>query len=92
MAGINIGTHCMKNVRCRMENAFAGLKPVNATVTVQPERAKAISDVLLGAFFEDINYSADGGLYAELIQNRDFEYDPSDREGMRTGMAFIPGH
>ena len=28
------------------------------------------------------NYlSADGGLYAELIQNRDFEYDPSDREG-----------
>ena len=60
---------------------FAGLKPVNATVTVQPERAKAISDVLLGAFFEDINYSADGGLYAELIQNRDFEYDPSDREG-----------
>ena len=33
---------------------FAGLKPVNAMVTVQPERAKAISDVLLGAFFEDI--------------------------------------
>ena len=60
---------------------FTGLKPVKATVTVQPERAKAISDVLLGAFFEDINYSADGGLYAELIQNRDFEYDPSDREG-----------
>ena len=60
---------------------FAGLKPVKATVTVQPEGAKAISDVLLGAFFEDINYSADGGLYAELIQNRDFEYDPSDREG-----------
>ena len=54
---------------------FAGLKPVKATVTVQPEGAKAISDVLLGAFFEDINYSADGGLYAELIQNRDFEYD-----------------
>ena len=60
---------------------FAGLKPVNAMVTVQPERAKDISDVLLGVFFEDINYSADGGLYAELIQNRDFEYDPSDREG-----------
>ena len=35
----------------------------------------------MGIFFEDINYSADGGLYAELIQNRDFEYDPSDREG-----------
>ena len=60
---------------------FTGLKPVKATVTAQPERAKAISDLLMGVFFEDINYSADGGLYAELIQNRDFEYDPSDREG-----------
>lgn len=60
---------------------FAGLKPVKATITVQPEETKEISNLLLGIFFEDINYSADGGLYAELIQNRDFEYDPSDREG-----------
>lgn len=60
---------------------FAGLKPVKATVTAQPEETKEISDLLMGIFFEDINYSADGGLYAELIQNRDFEYEPSDREG-----------
>lgn len=60
---------------------FAGLKPVKATVAAQPQDSKAISDLLMGIFFEDINYSADGGLYAELIQNRDFEYDPSDREG-----------
>ena len=60
---------------------FAGLKPIIATVTAQPEETKEISDLLMGIFFEDINYSADGGLYAELIQNRDFEYDPSDREG-----------
>lgn len=60
---------------------FAGLKAVKATVTVQPKQSKAISDLLMGIFFEDINYSADGGLYAELIQNRDFEYDPSDRGG-----------
>jgi len=31
---------------------------------------------LYGLFFEDINYAADGGLYAELIQNRSFEYYP----------------
>ena len=62
---------------------FAGLKPVEATVVACPERSKAISSLLMGVFFEDINYSADGGLYAELIQNRDFEYDPSDREGDR---------
>lgn len=36
--------------------------------------------MLTGIFFEDINYAADGGLYAEMVQNRDFEYKPSDRE------------
>ena len=35
----------------------------------------AINPTLFGAFFEDINYAADGGLYAELIQNRSFEFD-----------------
>lgn len=33
-----------------------------------------ISDTLYGLFFEDINYAADGGLYAELLLNRSFEY------------------
>jgi alpha-N-arabinofuranosidase len=43
--------------------------------------AKAISPDLFGIFFEDINYAADGGLYGELVQNRSFEYAPSDHEG-----------
>ncbi|MBQ8554678.1 MAG: carbohydrate binding domain-containing protein [Clostridia bacterium] len=34
-----------------------------------------MSDTLYGLFFEDINYAADGGLYAELLQNRSFEYE-----------------
>lgn len=29
---------------------------------------------LYGLFFEDINHAADGGLYAELVQNRSFEF------------------
>lgn len=33
-----------------------------------------ISSKLYGLFYEDINYAADGGLYAELVQNRSFEY------------------
>lgn len=33
-----------------------------------------IQPTMYGIFFEDINYAADGGLYAELIQNRSFEY------------------
>ena len=59
---------------------FAGLKPIRATITLQPGKAKSISDKLMGIFFEDINYAADGGLYAELIQNRDFEYEPADKQ------------
>ncbi len=43
-----------------------------------PKGGKKISTDLFGLFFEDINYAADGGLYAELIQNRSFEYIPSN--------------
>ncbi len=60
---------------------FKDLKPVTATITLQPQKAKPISDLLTGVFFEDLNYAADGGLYAELIQNRDFEYTTGDKEG-----------
>ncbi|MDE6291192.1 MAG: alpha-L-arabinofuranosidase, partial [Muribaculaceae bacterium] len=58
---------------------FKGLKPLKATVTLDKANAKPISDNFIGIFFEDINYGADGGLYAELIQNRDFEYSDKDR-------------
>ncbi len=30
---------------------------------------------MYGLFFEDINFGADGGLYAEKIKNRSFEFD-----------------
>ncbi len=33
-----------------------------------------ISELLFGIFFEDINFAADGGLYAEKVINRSFEY------------------
>ncbi len=60
---------------------FATLKTLDATITVDNSKSKKISDMLVGVFFEDINYAADGGLYAELLQNRDFEYALSDKEG-----------
>jgi alpha-L-arabinofuranosidase len=43
-------------------------------------KRKQISPNLFGIFFEDLSYAADGGLYAELIQNRSFEYAPDDRK------------
>lgn len=44
----------------------------------QNEPYKQLGD-LYGLFFEDINHAADGGLYAELVQNRSFEFDKIDR-------------
>ena len=54
---------------------------VKATLTLDVMSEKKISDKLIGIFFEDISYAADGGLYAEMVQNRDFEYTPRDHNG-----------
>ncbi|MDO5443830.1 MAG: carbohydrate binding domain-containing protein, partial [Bacteroidia bacterium] len=46
------------------------------TITIDT-RAEGIpvQETMYGMFFEDINYGADGGLYAELVKNRSFEFD-----------------
>ena len=47
-----------------------------ATLTVDLNRPKApVSPTLYGLMTEEINYSYDGGLYAELIRNRTFRSD-----------------
>ncbi|KAL4859616.1 Alpha-L-arabinofuranosidase 1 [Chlorella vulgaris] len=47
--------------------------PCNASVTVDLQKRKAISPVLFGIFFEEIGHAGDGGLYAELVQDRSFD-------------------
>src|SRR5690349_4179818 len=49
-----------------------GAAPASITVDVS-HPGHAISPTLYGIFFEDINCSADGGLYAEMVRNRNFE-------------------
>ncbi len=61
-----------------------------------------ISDLLFGAFFEDINFAADGGLYAEMVVNRSFEYNflAQDDElyrwsavnGAKLKVDYLPNH
>ncbi len=46
---------------------------VQLTVHADKPGAK-ISPTMYGIFFEDINFGADGGLYAELVKNRSFEF------------------
>ena len=77
----------------RMHDDAERLKPsmesaVFATLNVELSQEKAISDKLIGIFFEDISYAADGGLYAELIQNRDFEYTAHDHQGWEATTAW----
>ena len=44
-------------------------------LVVQTKKLGAeIQPTMYGLFFEDINYAADGGLYAELVKNRSFEF------------------
>ena len=65
-------------------------KPMTA-----PAGGKAISDELIGIFFEDISSSADGGLFAELLQNGSFEFSPAEKDGWGPGTAWKtirPGH
>lgn len=45
----------------------------NMTVDVA-NPAATIQPTMYGVFFEDINFGADGGLYAELVKNRSFEF------------------
>lgn len=48
---------------------------MSAKITVHLDQpAKPISPDLFGIFFEDLNHSAEGGLYAELVRNRSFDF------------------
>jgi alpha-L-arabinofuranosidase len=61
-------------------------------ITVQAGApGKAISPDLVGVFFEDLNDAADGGLYAELVQNRSFEYAATEQPTWEplTGWEFV---
>ncbi len=51
---------------------------------INNEKGVDIRQGMYGLFFEDINYSADGGLYAEMIENRSFEALKSNGKGGTT--------
>lgn len=54
------------------------------TITVQTKKIGAeIQPTMYGIFFEDINFGADGGLYAELVKNRSFEFTPDHYMGWK---------
>lgn len=61
--------------------------PLTYSVSVDPSATgPTIDPSMYGVFYEDINRAADGGLYAELVQNRSFEYSTADNRGY-TGLT-----
>ena len=50
-----------------------------------------ISDTLFGLFLEDINYAVDGGMYAEMVKNRSFEYGMEARDAQLHGWEVTNG-
>ena len=76
------------------------------TITVAVDQPGArINPAMWGVFFEDINFGADGGLYAELVKNRGFEFpeplmgwsklSPSLAKGelsVRSDAPFVPNN
>ena len=64
--------------------ATMSLQAQTHEMTVQMNKVGApIQNTMYGLFFEDINFAADGGLYAEKILNRSFEF-PQPLEGWKT--------
>src|ERR1019366_8928762 len=69
----------------------APLGAAPATLTVEVDKpGHAISPLLYGIFFEDINCSADGGIYAEMVRNRTFE--DSDKPDHWSGASRSPAN
>jgi alpha-L-arabinofuranosidase len=65
---------------------IAGLSVIAQTneMVIHTKKLQAeIQPTMYGVFFEDINYGADGGLYAELVKNRSFEF-PQHLMGWKT--------
>lgn len=51
-----------------------GRRGVYMRLKINAEEKNQIQKGMIGLFFEDINYAADGGLYAEMLENRSFEF------------------
>ncbi len=69
----------MKKITTLIAAALFGLNvSAQKTTKIDVDASKplvAIQPTMYGIFFEDINFAADGGLYAELIKNRSFEFE-----------------
>ena len=75
----------------RLNAAYPTDETAEYSITADPSKDGAeIADEMYGVFFEDINNAADGGLYAELVRNRSFEFLPVDNRDFTGMTAWTP--
>ncbi len=72
---------------------FADLEgDVDATLTIEPSKTKRISSKLVGVSLKGANNPDDGGLLAEMVKNRDFEYLSKDGQGKFAPAGWTSNH
>ena len=77
----------MKKAVFTIATALAATIATAQTLTVDlNKRGADVSPTMYGIFFEEINHAGDGGLYAEMLQNRGFE-----EHVLPTGMTYRDG-
>ena len=63
--------------------AAAACTPAHRLVIDLENVGAPVQPTMYGIFFEDINFAADGGLYAELVKNRSFEFPQDPLQGWK---------
>lgn len=87
------GAALMGSCGVSIEASDPVLGDYDAAVTVNAatnDDSTVISSDLFGLFLEDINYGVDGGLYAEQVRNRSFEYGALATDGAYNGWTADP--
>jgi len=83
--GIMINKFAVSLLAAALVAGVVRAEPAGPTITIQADQPGAkINPAMWGVFFEDINFGADGGLYAELVKNRGFEFPDPLMAGSRS--------
>ncbi len=71
----------LRTMALGMSLALSTLLPAQTTFTLHLDEAdKTVSPTLYGLMTEEINYSYEGGLYAQLIRNTSFKEDRNGQQ------------
>lgn len=74
IAAVLFLTGCKENAESTGEASSVAKTEQHSYAVNTDDIVAPIQSTMYGIFFEDINFAADGGIYAELVKNRSFEF------------------